>query len=263
MEKAIFIERIEDLKNWKPEYNRIYFGAEFCQRLIPLLEQLKKVLIFCDKKKIHFSFMTPFVIDEGLDKLKPLFKFLAKKKPETEIIVNDLGVAYFLSKEYPLFSLSLGRLLNKQKRDPRILTVTPYLPKEAQHYFRLPLGESIFSTDLKDKFNIKRIELDNLLQGMERENLEIPASLYYPYAYVTTTRYCLIALAFHEGGFKRKVSFKCNKECQAYTFSLASPQMPAKLYLKGNTQFIYNPDLPTNLKALNIDRIVYQKSIRK
>ena len=263
MEKALLIDKLEGLKDWNSKYTRIYFGAEFCQRLIPAVKQVEKILSFCSKKKNQFTFITPFVTDEGLGKLKPVFKFLAKENPDTEIVINDLGVAYFLSRDFPKFTLSLGRLLNKQKRDPRILTVKSCLPKEAVNYFSLALGESIFDTDLKEKLNIKRIELDNLLQGVKRQSPKIPASLYYPYVYVTTTRYCLIGLAFHEGSFKRKVSFKCNRECQKYTFSLRNPKMPAKIYLKGNTQFIYSPNLPANLRALNIDRVVYQTNIAK
>ncbi|MEW6101898.1 MAG: hypothetical protein AB1481_06360 [Candidatus Omnitrophota bacterium] len=261
MEKVLCVSSLRGLSRWKSSYARLYFGAEFCQRLIPKKDELKKALEFCKKRKINFSLMTPFVTDEGMAKLKPLFKLLDKYQLENEIIVNDLGVAFFLSKNFSHIPLCWGRLLNKQKRDPRIAGVLSLLPKAARHYFRVPVGESIFTTDFKNKFNIKRIELDNLIQGIERQYARIPASLYYPYVYVTTTRYCLVGLAFHEKGFKRKVTFKCYRECQKYSFCLENQKMPAKIYLKGNTQFVYNPYIPQGLRRLNINRIVYEQDL--
>lgn len=257
MEEALFINKSEDIKYWNSRYSRVYFGAEFCQRLIPASKELKDVWKFSQDKKIKFTLITPFVTDEGLDKLRVLFKFLTEHTQDIEIVVNDWGVINFLCRDFPNFSLCLGRLLNKQKRGPRILNVTSKLPEKSLEYFKLPLGESILSTSLKEKLNIKRIELDNLLQGIKRQNLNIPASLYYPFLYVTTTRYCLVALAFWEEGFKRRTSFKCDRECQRYGFILSNKQMPVKIYLKGNTQFVKNSNYPHNLESLNIDRLVH------
>lgn len=263
MEKALFVEEIKDLKLWSKKYSRIYFGSEFCQRLIPSLGELKKIIDFCKRKNLAITFVTPFVTDEGLSKLKPLFSALNKNFPAAEVVVNDWGVINFLSRQYPEFGLCLGRLLNKQKRGPRVAKFIKSLPPAAVEYFSLPLGESVFDTDLAKKLNIKRVELDNLLHGIDRNHTDIPASIYYPYLYVSTTRLCLVGLGFHEGGYKRKVNFKCARECRGFIFTLTHPEMPVKIYLKGNTQFVKNTKLPSNMKDLNIDRVVYQKDFLK
>jgi hypothetical protein len=260
MKNVLFIEKAADLKFWQPKFRRLYFGAEFCQRLIPSPRQLKKVLQFCRVKNIEFSLVTPLVTNEGLTKLKSLFKIISQFEGEKEVVVNDWGLLRFLTNNYPIFSLVLGRLLNKQKRDPRIKQFWPKWPREAKKYFKLALGESLFTTGLFKSFKLNRIELDNLLQGIKRQNFQPKASLYYPFVYLSTTRYCLTAMAFSQESFKRKTSFFCNKDCRKHRFFFTSEDMPVKIYLIGNTQFIKNEKLPNNqkLKSLNIDRLVYK-----
>lgn len=260
MENVLFIEQFVDLKFWQPSFKRLYFGAEFCQRLIPSPARLEKALEFCRAKNIKFSLVTPLVTNQGLAQLKPLFKIISEFDGEKEVVVNDWGVLHFLTKHYNFFSLVLGRLLNKQKRDPRIKQFWPKWPREAKKYFKLALGESLFTAGLFKPFKLNRIELDNLLQGIKRQNLRVKASLYYPFVYLSTTRYCLTAMAFSQETFKRKTSFLCGKKCREHHFFFTSKDMPVKIYLVGNTQFIKNEKLPgkEKLKSLNIDRLVYK-----
>ena len=37
-----------------------------------------------------------------------------------EIVFNDWGTFYYLRKYYPMINLGVGRLLTKQRKDPRI-----------------------------------------------------------------------------------------------------------------------------------------------
>lgn len=260
MENVLFIEQAADLKFWQPKFKRLYFGTEFCQRLIPSSYQLKKALEFCRVKNIEFSLVTPLVTNEGLARLKPLFKIISELDGEKEVVVNDWGLLRFLTNNYSFFGLVLGRLLNKQKRDPRIKQFWPKWPQEAKKYFKLALGESLFTASLSKSFKLNRIELDNLLQGIERQNFQLKASLYYPFVYLSTTRYCLTAMAFSQEPFKRKTSFFCEKNCRKHCFFFTSDDMPVRIYLIGNTQFIKNKKLPDKqrLKTLNIDRLVYK-----
>ncbi len=264
MEKAIFISKIENLGYVDGSCTRVYFGNEFCQRLIPSVKALEKVLKFVAKKKLNFTFVTPYATDNGLRTLKPLLKFLNKNNP-CEVVINDWGVLRILNSDYKNLKPVLGRLLSKQKRGPRIMNVWDKLPKTAKEYFKqTSITVPIYRKFLNDN-RIKRVELDNLLQGIDLNfnfpDSEIHGSLYVPYAYVTTTRLCLTANCDKPKKVDKIGIFPCNKECQRYTFELKHKAMPVTLILKGNTQFFKNDKIPKNLEKRGIDRIVYQPKV--
>lgn len=257
MEEAIFVSRVENLKYVKSNYKRIYFGNEFCQWLIPSLDDLKAVIDFTLKNNLQFSFVSPYVTNNGLQTLMPILEYIKEQLSEAEIVINDWGVLRLARKELCLSHLVLGRLLTKQKRGPRILYLKDRVPKEMMQHFMASNVDVSILVDFLNDYGIKRVELDNLLQGMLRDTSSLKASLYFPFVYVTTTRYCLTASC--ENGRKPLRSIPtCRKECQKYTFKLQHKNMPVDLFLKGNTQFFKNEALPEGLEQLKIDRLVYE-----
>lgn len=262
MEQAIFISKIKNLNYVTDKYSRLYFGVEFCESLIPTIEDLEQVLSFISKKGLSLTLVTPYLTDNGIGKLKPLIKFLIDEQLDSEIVVNDWGLLRLLKKEYrdSDFELALGRLLTKQKKDPRILNLTGKIPQGAiEHFMMSNVDVPILVNFLMNK-GIRHVELDNLFQGLSRQNPQIKGSLYIPFVYVTTTKLCLANLGEKKSASLRVVS-TCNKECQKYTFKLQHTRMPVDLFLKGNTIFFKNNRLPENLEELNIDRLVYQPEI--
>lgn len=258
MEKALFINKIKNLKYYTHEYNRIYFGNEFCERLIPNKAQLKKVLGFTEEKGLCFTFVTPYTTDENIPKLEILFSYLSEVDKNIEVVVNSYGILNIVNR----FGLTpvFGRLLVKQKKGPRILNLAKSLPPSALKRFKQTNITSIVEKFLKQN-KVIRIELDNALQGIDINLKELKASLYYPYVYVTTSRFCMSNSC--EKSEKRELLgiFPCKKECQKYTFELRNKHMPKNLILKGNTQFFRNDALPEGLEEKNIDRLVYQPEI--
>lgn len=260
MVQAIFISKVENLKYVNSKYTRLYFGTEFCQRLIPSLEDLRVIIDFVLKHKMQFSFVTPYVTCKEIETLKSLLEYLIKNFSEVEIVINDWGVLRVLRDEFSGLNLVLGRLLTKQKRGPRILNLKEMTPKTMTQHFKESNVDVPILSDFLINNGINRVELDNLLQGITRGNPSLKASLYFPFAYVTTTRFCLTASAERRVKFLRSIS-DCNKECQKYTLRLCHKNMPVDLFLKGNTQFFKNDSLPENLEQLNIDRLVYEPEI--
>jgi hypothetical protein len=258
-ENAIFICKLDNLKKVTSEYSRLYFGNEFCQQLMPEEKALSEALDLALKRRLDFTFVTPFLTDIGIRKVNPLLNLLSGKLPQAEVVINDWGLLRIIKGTYPKFNLVLGRLLAKQKRGPRILNLIKKVPRPMVEHFRLSSTDTSIFTNFLINQGIKRIELDNLLQGIER-NSQIKASLYYPFAYVTTTRYCLSNPNTFNNGFQRAIN-PCNFECQRYTFKLRHKSMPVDLLLKGNTQFFENKNLPVDLEKINIDRLVYQPQI--
>lgn len=260
MEQAILITKAENLKYVNSKYSRLYFGNEFCQHLIPSLRDFKIILDFVLKHNMHFSLVTPYVTNEGIESLRPLLKHVVSNFPDAEIIINDWGVLRLLRDEFGGLNLVLGRLLTKQKRGPRILSIKDKVPSTMIQHFKESNIDVPILSDFLINNRINRVELDNLLQGITREAASLRASLYFPFAYVTTTRFCLTASSERQIRFSRSI-YACNKECQRYTFRLRHKNMPVDLFLKGNTQFFKNRDMSYNLDDLNIDRIVYEPEI--
>ena len=287
MEKAIFATRLSQLRYIERKYSRLYYGNEFCERLVPSLKDLKEILGYIKMWGLEFSFVTPYVTNIGLEKLKVLFEFLKTKKINCEVIVNDWGVLSLINREYLDFQPVLGRLLTKQKRGPRLikllkrrarprLMVNPESPSQRHILIqkKLPLGLDSYykgsntsSVPIIHKFlisqRIKRIELDNIAQGMllELPRSKISASAYTPYIYITTTFFCQTARCNQKNKSLLKIK-PCKRQCQRYLFKLRHKTIPKVIFLKGNTQFYKNPKLSIKeLKKIGIDRIVYQPEI--
>lgn len=264
MEQAVYLTKIDELVNLNVQFSRVYFGNEFCERLMPKLEDLKETLRFVSKNDMKFTFVTPYVTNKGLRNLEQLLDYIANASPGCEVVFNDYGVLRILLNRYDgKLKPVMGRLLNKMKRGPRLMNLIDILPEPTIEYFKgSSLDTPVFQNFLL-KHKIKRVELDNLLQGIEL-NLtkhQIAASLYIPYAYITTTRACLAINCDIHGKEDEIGIFPCNKECQKYVFHLKSKAMPIRLIRKGNTVFLKNDKIPQHLEKLGIDRIVHEPNI--
>ena len=260
MEEAVFISQVKNLKYVTKRYLRLYFGNEFCERLAPSSEDLSKIFEFILNRGLNFTLITPYLTNKGLKEWMPLIKSVLDKQKNTEIVVNDWGLLRLLNREYTDLSLVLGRLLTKQKIGPRIFSIMDKIPQiMIQHFRQSNIDVPVLSDFLINK-GIRRVELDNPLQGITRRDPQLKGSLYIPFTYVTTTRFCPTATCENKVRSLRIIA-SCNKECQRYTFKLQHKQMPVDLLLKGNTQFFKNDRLPENLEALHIDRLVYQPEI--
>jgi hypothetical protein len=263
MERALFVSKSKNFKYHIPEFTRLYFGNEFCERLLPSHQEVESALEFVLKKGLWFTLVTPYCTELGLKKVNDLLKKVAQEKPGSEVVVNDWGVLRVLkSSSYDLTPI-LGRLLTKIKRGPRLMNMLDVLPGEAVEYLKSSnLTVPLYSEFLK-KNGIERVELDNSLQGFdfERADKGIHFSLYIPFAYVTTTRFCLTASCDIPEKKGLVGVFPCQKECQKYTFYLENPVMPVMLIRKGNTIFFKNDKIPKGLKEKGVDRVVIQPEV--
>ena len=139
---------------------------EFCERLLPSPSQLKKALDFVKENNADFTLVTPYVTNSGLQKVGKLITTLLELKPDSEIVFNDWGVFHLIKEyNYPLKPV-LGRLLNKMKRGPRIVNIKEQIPATSYEYFMTPNLSIPEINDFLIKNNIKRVEFDNLLQGL-------------------------------------------------------------------------------------------------
>lgn len=280
LEKAIYITNLRNLRYFrKGEYQRIYWGQEFCQNLIPTLKDTEEILRFIKKRNLEFTFVTPFVTERGLNSLNKIFRWLKKQKVENlEIVVNDWGVLECLHTEFNgLFEIALGRLLVRQQRDPamqRVLQkqlpfaikrkdgkISIIIHKLPQRRYREGIKASYINSSLMQdflaKFGVKRVELNNLIQGFNLEGLKFKKSLYTPFVNIATSRFCPMETRFQKI-YRINV---CRRECQRYYDILRNRTVPKIIYKRGNTTFYKNP---LNIKEIivnGIDRIVFQPEL--
>ncbi|MFA4984266.1 MAG: hypothetical protein WC559_03000 [Candidatus Omnitrophota bacterium] len=252
-EKALFITKLEDVKYLDNNWERLYFGNEFCQHLLPPPEDIIKVIDFTKKNNLDLSLVTPVLNSAGVLKARDILRLFAEYYPGGEVVINDWGMLGECRK-YSLEPI-VGRLLTKQKRDPRIKKIMFRLAPMAQKRFKESGINPGYAAFLKEN-NIKHIELDCLLQGMDETFCRangLCLSLYLPYGYISTTRRCI----FNNNGFGH-----CSKECQKHSFRLRHPSFDNALLLKGNTLFFDNKIGSKDVLMIDgLKRIVYQPTL--
>lgn len=260
MEFAFYISREELLTAVDKNSTHIYFGCEFCEKLLPSPKSAERAVKFCRERNLGFSLVTPYVTDEGIANLREIFSLLADK---TEIIVNDWGVIRVLRGEFPLLVPVFGRLMTKVKRGPRLMPILDVIPADTKKYYRSTNLNIDWYRRILKGYGIERVEIDNIFQGYDSEGIcgDFKISLYMPFSFVSTTRFCLTAGCEDEEKLEKVGIENCSKECQNYTFILRSKGMPVPLIRKGNTIFSKNDTPPSLLNSGIIDRIVLQPEI--
>ncbi len=258
MENALYVTKVSDLDRWEDRYTRLHFGQEFCQRILPDIAGLDTAIGFARDRDADLTLVTPFVTDTALERTTELIGRLHDRAPGSEVVVNDLGILTLIRENGWDLRPVLGRLLTKQKRGPRVTLLEERIPPAAfHHYRRSNVSAPAFQAFLREQ-GVLRVELDNLLQGIDDDltGSGLKGSLHYPYAYVTTSRCCPVALCGNSGA--RPSLTPCGKECLRYgPFRLITRHMPVPLVLAGNTQFYRNDHLPDDLEARGIDRVVH------
>jgi len=261
LEKAILITRISELDRIESDVDRIYFGHEFCERRLPNSEELLNVINWCKKNEKPMTLLTPPIKETGLGYLESLFPIAAQSGICEEVCINDWGALRLMAQMKLRLKPILGRLLVKLKRDPRILLMKKKLPSPAlDHFSRANVDTPEMAGFLRD-LGIHRVEMDNVLQGINREGDVLQASIYFPWAYVSTTFLCLTAGSARNSRPHSRSIFPCEKECLHSSFSLQHQHMPETLIMKGNTYFFETKKLPFDLESNMIDRIVYEPEI--
>lgn len=252
MEHALYINDLSELALWGPDYRRLYFGNEFCNWKIPSLSEIKEIVEFARSKNIALTIVTSYCRDAELQYYRKIIEYLKQECPEFEIVINDWGM-YRLGKELQL-KIALGRLLVKQKRDPRIPEFITKLHPEARKRLKdIGLNNSLLNFLKKE--NIDRIELDNILQGLDltHMNNNFVFSLHVPFVYIALTRYCKFNIKYH--GERFKFSSCNNKQCK--TMEIYNKKMRRPIFMRGNTLFYKNDLLPDDIEQSKINRLVY------
>jgi antitoxin (DNA-binding transcriptional repressor) of toxin-antitoxin stability system len=244
MERALCLHRLPDRL---PEgYQRLYFGAEFCPWHFPELPELKSALRACRAAGWSLSLLTPVLWEPFLPALRArLSELLPLFQAGDEVVISDWGAPALVRELAPAQTLVLGRVLSGQKRGPQILDLQ--LNEAQRLYFRSCRWHSREAQALLREQGIARIELDNLLQGLEPLPAALAGTLHHPYAMVTSSRNCPFA-----GG---RSASGCPRSC-GEVFTLKGQGQGPPLLQAGNTQFLRLDSIPSDLPGLGVDRLV-------
>ena len=248
-ERALFLH---SLPNTLPEgITRIYAGAEFCPWRLPSLATLREMLAWSRARRCRFSLATPVLIEPRQEELRQLlFGILPEFAPGDELIISDWGTLEPARAARPDITIVVGRTLSAQKRDPRTIALD-MAPAQAKH-FRSSCWHTAPAVALLLELGIRRVELDNPLQGIEPLPAPLQGTLHIPYAMVASSRNC----PFRAEG----AATPCPQPC-GEVFSLSHAESPRPLLQGGNTQFVHNERVPADLPTLGIDRVVAHQEL--
>lgn len=258
------------------DIDRIYFGPEFCQNMIPNIQDINLAVEYAKRRGFKVTLVTPTVTDIGIAKISELFERADEIYYVDEVVFNDWGVFRMLSEKYPDIHYICGRLLDKTQRDPRINkgSYTDFFTGEGLLYLQSPSLTARSYQEVLTNNKISRVEIDTYPQGiaLNKESLQnINLSLWYPFGYVTTGRSCIINMMDKNESQKFSLEPGCQRKCRDYTrllykregsysSELSSGAYDVNIFGKGNTVFYICKDLDGILKGNKdiINRLVFQ-----
>ena len=104
--------------------SRLYVGNQFCHNLFPEKSCLLRILKKAQEENLQVTVATTYMREECLEETERLwediYQWCQENEMALEVVVNDWGMVKRLETWSDFFTLSLGVLLNKRRKDPRM-----------------------------------------------------------------------------------------------------------------------------------------------
>ena len=231
----------------------VYFGSEFCQDLIPDVNEAEKFCASAKDAGLESVLLTPVVRPDGLCRVGRLVDDLESRNCAPSVVFNDFGVMQMLRNQHPGLKRQAGRLINRALRDPR-LAEQP-LESNARRATR---GGQI--RDLLLRFGVAGLETDPDLDGSYLGEPEsgLQRVLHLPYVFAASGRNCLFkAEAQGEvNNFATLLSRACPAPCHGLWRSEQRTDLGVPLWRAGNTLFYEATRASVEAHLKRVDRIV-------
>lgn len=261
MESAVFFDayfrknQIPDPPLFHPE--RLYIGNAFCPHLAPKEEELFAMMDKACRESFSITLTFPFLLEENLSetqaRLQHLVRWCEQKNKTIEIVVNDWGTAH-LAAQLPVFSLCLGVLLNKRKKDPRMA----YKLGNRTLFEQNSVHAAFYREYLKEEFRMERYEWESCGDTSTGKFPEGKNSLHLPFYQTNTSQYCPMYATCVEGSRGAQVPIReCPKFCERQAFLY-----PEHLRMVGRYNSLFGVDLTVlkrtgaMLELRGVDRVV-------
>lgn len=261
MESAVFFDayfrknQIPDPPLFHPE--RLYIGNAFCPHLAPKEEELFALMDKACRESFSITLTFPFLLEENLSetqaRLQHLARWCEQKNKTIEIVVNDWGTAH-LAAQLPVFSLCLGVLINKRKKDPRMA----YKLGDSTLFEQNSVHAAFYREYLKEEFRMERYEWESCGDTSTGKFPEGKNSLHLPFYQTNTSQYCPMYATCVEGSRGAQVPIReCPKFCERQAFLY-----PEHLRMVGRYNSLFGVDLTVlkrtgaMLELRGVDRVV-------
>jgi hypothetical protein len=218
-----------DLADWLSNFlpTHLYIGSEFCEHLLPGSQMLRKAIDCAQNLNCRVSLLTPIASPQVIRNLAELLPCLPDN---SEVIVNDWGVGYFVRKHFAKIGLIAGRILCRMVKDPRLSQAG------------LATSFSFDSRPLAPIFTrlgIGRMEIDVPLSVDSSTFSSFPmrTNVHIPFSCVAKGRMCRMGSSTVRGSERFAVGRMCKKECLKVSAELKRPNASAepRTYQLGNT----------------------------
>lgn len=268
IEYAQIIHNIKDLDDLPKNVTRVYFGNEFCDRMIPQCADVQILLHECTARGLDFTLQTPFLTTEYFNAYRALVCEIFQQSCSVEFVVNDWGLLHEMARMKIInnqnVSVSIGKLLGRQKTDPLTSNLDGKIPEKAyMHFCSIPSASS-FTIRMLQTYSVQRMEIENVPHPivLPEEYSKISFSLHYPFVSVATTRLCPAAMKDRKQDDLRL--HLCNRECVRSTIGIdESISYKRTFYFRGNTLFYEQPYDTTVTPQAGITRLVRDPAVLK
>lgn len=234
-------------------FEGVAFGAEFCPARLPSVEEVAAARALCRERGLSFALVSPLVREAWFDRVADWL--LCAREPGEEVIVNDLGLLAWLGarRDGPV---TAGRLLSRQRRDPRVAGMLDGAPPEEAKALRGSLWDDPEVFCHFASYGVSRVELDALPWGASPPALPdgVWLSVCGPWAPVTLSPSCPWT----------PDPLRCARPCaDAEPVRLENSQNPAPLWSRGLATFlrITKEELKREALRLGADRVVVSPGI--
>lgn len=178
----------------------LYFGAEFCEHLIPTEDDLSRISRQAMSQGWKIYLVTGAAAISVVQRYQRLLKYFSALPMATGVVFNDWGILAILRRDFPSLQPVMGRMLFKNKRfvyrnivpDGDFLTETrrailrSQVKAMRQTSFSIPEFRHFLAS-----LRIDRVDLDILPQGMDLKGLgTLSVGAHVPLGYLTSGRTC-------------------------------------------------------------------------
>jgi hypothetical protein len=256
VEKALFVTEAEGIGELLPSEGRLYFGHEFCHWRLAGRGQVEDLRRRAADVGLLFTLVTPLLHEEGLSPMMKLLEALSPSEGD-EVVVNDVGLLERLSRESWSGAVTVGRVLTRQRRGAGWKEGSPGTGAALRYLRGSSLDSPGFVEWFRDRYGVRRFEIDNLLQGVEVGDLpgDVRLSVYYPYLFLTATSLC----PWTFDGRRWRKGEGC-PACRGQVLELHPEEGGRPILMGGGVQFIEN-DTGVIYRGPGVDRLVRQPRI--
>jgi hypothetical protein len=178
----------------------LYFGAEFCEHLIPSVDDLSRISDEAGIRGWKIYLMTGAAAVSVVPKYQRLLEYFAALPMAAGVVFNDWGILDILRRDFPVLEPVMGRLLFKNKRfiyrhihpagDFSVRMIGSILRAQIQAMRQTSFGIPEYRSFL-DSLGIRKVDVDILPQGIDLKGCEtLSVGAHLPLGYLTSGRTC-------------------------------------------------------------------------